>query len=44
MSKEQLLEKLYALVQYGEDVKKTKHVTTGRFGGFTFYDDAKYTG
>jgi len=44
MSKEQLLEKLYSLVQYGEDVKKTKHVTTGQFGGFAFYDDAKYTG
>ncbi len=44
MSKEPLLEKLYSLVQYGEDVKKTKHVTAGQFGGFTFYDDAKYTG
>lgn len=44
MIKKQLLQKLNSLVEYGEDVRKTKHVTTGQFGGFTFYDDAKFTG
>lgn len=44
MIKEQLLQKLNSLVEYGEEVRKTEHVSGGYLAGLVFYDSAKYNG
>lgn len=43
MKQEKLLKILNALIEYGEDVRKTKRVTTeGYFKGWTFFDTPKF--
>lgn len=45
MTKEQILQKLNELVEYGEKVRKTKHTSSGGyFSGFTFFDCAVFNG
>ena len=44
MSKERLLEKLNRLLEYGQELRKTKKIATGYLSGFEYYDSTKYYG